>query len=114
MRIYVIGPLSADHPREVLKNVNSAIDAGIEIMKKGHSVYIPHFFHYMHLRPNCPFEYEEYMRNDLEWLKVSDAVLVLGNSPGSNRELNFARRLGLKIFKSLEEIPDSDSHEQTR
>ena len=105
MRIYIIGPITAEHPREVLKNVNSAIDAGIEIMKRGHSVFIPHLFYYMHMRPNCPFEYEEYVKNDFEWLKVSDAVFFLKSSPGSDKELKIAKKLGLKIFKSLDEIP---------
>lgn len=104
MRVYIIGPYTADHPRQVLKNVNAAIDIGIKIMEKGHAVFIPHLSHYIHLRPNCTFEYDEYIKNDIEWLKVSDAVFVLGSSPGSDKEIEIAKSLGLKIFRSLDEI----------
>ena len=43
----------------------------------------------------------------MEWLKVSDAVFVLNNSPGSDEEIKIAKKLGLKIFKSLDDIPIS-------
>lgn len=104
MRFFVIGKYSDGHPRDILKNVNKAIDIGIELMKKGHSVYIPHFTHYMHLRPNCPFEYEEYLKNDLEWLKVSDAVFFLSHSNGADGELEVVKKLGLKIYTDINEV----------
>ena len=76
----------------------------IELIKRGHSVYIPHFTHYMHLRPNCPFEYEEYLKNDLEWLKVSDAVFFLSHSNGADGELRVAKKLGLRIYTDITEV----------
>ena len=104
MRIFIAGPYTADHPREVLKNVNNAIDAGIGVMKKGHDVYIPHLSHYIHLRPQCPFVYEEYLQNDRAFLKICDALLVIGSSPGTDREVDFAHANNIKIYYSIEEI----------
>jgi len=106
MRVYVAGPYTANHPREVLANVNRAIDIGMELMKKGHAVYVPHWTHYMHLRPHCTFEYEDYVRNDLEWIKVCEGFFLIKDSPGALIELKLARKLGLKIFYNLEEVPD--------
>ena len=70
-------------------------------MKRGHSVYIPH---YMYLRPNCPFEYEEYLKNDLEWLKVSDAVFFMSHSNGADGELRVTKELGLKVYTDIREV----------
>jgi hypothetical protein len=104
MRFFISGPYTASHPREVLKNVNAAIDAGIQLMARGHHVYVPHFTHYMHLRPQCTFEYEEYLRNDLAWLEVSEAVLFLAHSKGADGELEKAKELGLKIYYSIKDV----------
>lgn len=106
MRMYIAGPYSANHPRQVLRNVDAAIEAGIKVITKGHSVFIPHYTHYMHLHSSCPFEYEEYLRNDIEWLKVSDAMLFLSPSPGANMELELAKKLGLRIYYFVEDIED--------
>lgn len=110
MRIYVAGPYTADHPRKVLENVNKAIDVAMELMKKGHSVYVPHWTHYMHLRPHCTFEYDEYVKNDMEWVKVSDAVFRLyGESKGADREVMLANRLGkLTYYYDLDSVPDAE------
>jgi len=105
MKIFVSGPYSAFHPREVLKNVNRAIDIGIELMRKGHAVFIPHFSHFMHLRPQCTFQYEEYLYNDIEFLKVCDALYFIGHSKGANKELLIARNMNKKIYYNLEEVP---------
>ena len=98
MRVFVSGPYTAGHPRDVLKNVNRAIEVGIVLMKAGHDVFIPHLSHYIHLHPDCPFEYEEYRRNDLAWLEVSDAIVVIADSPGVRGELRFARDRGIPEF----------------
>jgi hypothetical protein len=107
MRIYIAGPYTADHPRKVLENVNKAIDIGIMLMQKGHSVFIPHLSHYIHMRPNCPFEYKEYLKSDLEWLMVSEALFYIGQSPGADLELLAAKELGIKIFYSIAEVPSA-------
>ena len=104
MKFFISGPYTASHPREVLKNVNIAIDIGIELMKKGHAVYIPHLTHYIHLRPNCPFEYEEYLYNDIEFLKVCDALFFINHSNGADKELKLASKMKKKIYYDLKEV----------
>lgn len=105
MRIFISGPYSASHPREVQRNVSKAIYHAIFLMKKGHSVFVPHLSHYIHIHPACPFEYEEYLRNDMAWLEVSEAVLRLpGASVGADKEVERAKELGIPVYHSIEEI----------
>ena len=105
MKFFISGPYSSSHPRKVLKNVNQAIDIGIELMKLGHAVFIPHLSHYIDLRPHCPFEYKEYLDNDIEFLKVCDAIFFIGHSTGADKELKLAKQMNKKIYYHLEEIP---------
>lgn len=106
MKFFISGRYTASHPREVLKNVNRAIDIGIELMKKGHAVYIPHLTHYVHLRPYCPFEYEEYLYNDIEFLKVCDALFFISHSNGADKELELASKMKKKIYYDLKKVPN--------
>lgn len=106
MKFFISGPYSASHPREVLKNVNRAIDIGIELMRMEHAVYIPHLTHYIHLRPNCPFEYKEYLYNDIEFLKVCDAIFFIAHSDGADGELMLAKQLNKRIYYDLRTVPN--------
>ena len=40
--IYVAGPYTGSNRQEIDRNVNRAIDAGMEIFNKGHFPYVPH------------------------------------------------------------------------
>ena len=48
--IYVSGPYSAETEEGRLKNTQTAIDIGIELIRKGHTVLIPHLSHYTDMR----------------------------------------------------------------
>jgi hypothetical protein len=48
--------------------------------------------------------WQDYMRLDLEWLKVCDALLFLGPSKGADMELQYALKAGIRVFRSLSEI----------
>ena len=89
-------------------NVERAMKIGYQLLRRGHSPYIPQLTHYWHLfiqsqAINVPRD--RWMELDLAWLRVSEAMFFLGPSPGANVELNHARLLGLTIYLSLEEIP---------
>lgn len=111
IKIYVAGPYTPidsnlhDAPRIASKNVNNAIKAGIEIIKKGHIPFIPHLTHYIHLESDDPFSKEIYYEYDMTWLKLCDALLYLGSSPGADNELEIAKKLNFKIYYKIEDIP---------
>ncbi|MHA1906096.1 MAG: DUF4406 domain-containing protein [Candidatus Thorarchaeota archaeon] len=107
MKIYVAGPYTADTPEEIEANVQRAIDAGIQIWKKGHFPYIPHVLHWVDLRAQelgIPMGWEDYMLWDAPWLDDCDALLLLEESKGAMLEYERAKEEGKMLFLSLDEI----------
>lgn len=108
LRIYIAGPYGAATHEERERNVRRAIDVGIILLRKGHIPFIPHLTHYVDLRATEIKElltWHDYIKWDLGWLAVSDALLFLGSSPGADIEYEQAKVSGKIIFHSLDEIP---------
>jgi len=108
LRIYVAGPYTAETPTQRIKNVKTAIDAGIIIYHKGHFPYIPHLTHFIDERAKeigVRLTWEDYIRWDLSWLDFCDAILCLGRSKGVDIEMRKAEDLEKLVFYSIEEIP---------
>jgi hypothetical protein len=108
-KIYVAGPYTADIQQDIERNVRTAIDIGIALLKKGHFPFIPHLSHYVDIRAlntGSPLTWEEYMMQDLAWLEVADALFFMGESKGADIELEAARVRGLNIYYKLSEVPD--------
>ncbi|MGC7871817.1 hypothetical protein ACPUYX_09850 [Desulfosporosinus sp. SYSU MS00001] len=108
MRIYVAGPYSSDNQDKILINTNRAIDIGIKIFQKGHYPYVPHLTHWIDQRAkDCciPLLWEDYMQWDLHWLELCDALFYIDKSRGADIELQFALDHGLKVYRSLKDIP---------
>jgi hypothetical protein len=58
---------------------------------------------------NLNITYDEWTELDDTFLTDwCDALLLLSNSPGADHELEKAKALGKKIFRSVEEIPPVD------
>lgn len=113
MRIYVAGPYCPqdctlhDAARVAQQNTNRAIDAGIELLEKGHHPYIPHLSHYIHQRMHYDYD-KKWYDFDLVWLRLCEAIVMLPGweeSTGARQELEEAKKLGLKIYHSLDEVP---------
>lgn len=107
MRIYVAGPYSAPSEREREMNTRRAIEAGLALFKLGHTPFIPHLTHYVDLhahRTGVVMTWDDYIRLDLEWLDLCDALLYLGPSKGADLELQHALKRGKRVFRSLLEI----------
>ena len=106
MRIYIAGALTDDVQEKMLENVNRAIEVGVELLKLGHVVFIPHLSYFIELNTNCDLSYEDYMRNDLAWLEICDAIFLLRHSEhsrGTQRELNFAIKRNIQVIVALED-----------
>ncbi len=109
LRIYIAGPYTAANDQAIERNVNRAIDAGIALVQKGHYPYVPHLTHFVDRRAKdvgVDLLWEDYLRWDMEWLKLCDAVLFLGNSKGADLELETAMEMGKKIYHALDEVQD--------
>jgi hypothetical protein len=107
LRIYIAGPYSAPSEDERELNARRAIEAGLALFKLGHTPFIPHLTHYVDLhahRTGVVMTWDDYIRLDLEWLDVCDALLYLGPSKGADLELQYALKAGKRVFRSLLEI----------
>lgn len=114
MKVYIAGPYTAETPEAVLDNVHAAIDAGVELIRRGHDPYIPHLSHWVEkrnqretARHGFRLAYEDYLRLDEVWLRCCGGLLYLHPSAGANTELALAQELGLKVFFSLAEVPSA-------
>ena len=91
--------------------MDRAIDAGIEVFRKGHFPYVPHLTDLVDRRARetgAELLWSDFMAWDMPWLRVSDALLHIGRSRGADMELAEATRLGKRIFHSTAEIPGPD------
>lgn len=107
MKIYVAGPYS--HPTEEgrLANVRRALDAAVALIRAGHTPFVPHLSHYLDERAEATgarIDYEEWLRQDREWLDLCEGFLYLAPSPGADRELERANERKLLIRLSPEEF----------
>ena len=108
MKIFVSGPYSAETKEERERNALKAVDAGIRLLKRGHTPFVPHLTHWMDTRAlelGYEFSWQHYMDYDDEWLQECEAILHLGSSKGADIELSRAKELGLRIFYDEAEIP---------
>ena len=100
LRIYIAGPYSAG---DVALNVRQAVLAGLAIHETGHVPFIPHLFHFAQYL--CPQDYAVWCALDLQWLKACHCVLRLaGDSPGADREVEFAMTLGMPVYFTLQDF----------
>ena len=117
MKIYVAGPYTGSTRAEVEANVARAIDAGIELFRRGHQPYVPHLTDLVDQRARetgREMSWEDFMAWDAPWLQASDALLLLAESRGALielrealMELREAERLGKTIFRSLDEVREA-------
>lgn len=104
MKIYIAGPYTKG---DVGQNVRTAIMDGDYVSRLGHFPFIPHLTHFWHLV--LPHEYQFWLDQDIEWLKICDAVLRLdGESAGADKEVELAKSLGKPIYYSVFEIPQAE------
>jgi len=102
IKVYIASPYSkGDHAT----NVSRSIDCADKLIDEGFAPFNPllyHFHHQLHPRP-----YEDWMMLDIEWLWFCDALLRLhGESPGADREVEYARDNSIPVFYSTEQIKE--------
>lgn len=103
MRIYVSGPYRGSSEEEVLGNVGRANELGRQLAYRGHTPFVPHT---MMEGWEASLGRRVAMRLCLEWLAQCEAILAsLGNSEGVDIEIQEAAKLGLPVFRSVDEVP---------
>jgi hypothetical protein len=115
-RIYIAGPYSANNVMDVLKNIREGIRISTEVMKMGYSPFCPFMdFHFVLADIGNELKLEDFYRYSMDWLAVSDAILMTGHwteSKGCVDELNFAKQNKIPVFYSISDILKSDIETQ--
>jgi hypothetical protein len=118
-RIYIAGPLATgdfdpdlignERGRVIqyLRNCHRMIDAGAQLIKKGYAPFIPALDLLTGILDGG-MRFEDYFGVSEAWLRASDSFVMIAHSEGADRERTIARKLGLKIYNSLEEVPDAN------
>lgn len=98
MKIYIASPYTSY--KDKLKAVENQIEAANKILDLGHFPFVPLFSHYFKEQ-----SYDFWLRMDIEFLKVCDAVLRLpGESKGADFEVKMAKYFNIPVYYNLEEI----------
>jgi hypothetical protein len=73
------------------------MDLANDLMEYGYSPYVPHLNFYQHVA--FPRDYEDWMDLDFSWLSQCQAIIrIPGISPGADREMDYAKKLGLEVL----------------
>ncbi len=110
--VYIIGSLTPrssqqNHALEYIDNVREFLRNQEELMRLGVGVINPALDLFVLLYMKQSVSEESVRENGLKLLRKADAVLLTNNwwvSSGSFNELKQALILGLKIYKSLEDL----------
>ena len=104
MRIFVAGPwgdYAGIPPETIMSNIRTADSIGQQLVQLGHQVYIPHT---MCKTWSGLFTQEEMWELDKSFLdNWAQAIYrIPGPSRGSDKEVEYARSLGLTVLSNLE------------
>ena len=113
-RIYIAGAYSSDNVITVLDNMREGMRLATEVLLLGYSPFVPWFdFHFqLMLRHNEKLTIEDYYRYSIDWLEVSDAILLVPgwkNSTGVRGEIKIARKLNIPIFSDIGFLKTQDN-----
>ena len=115
MLIAAAGPYSADTPEQRQRNLAAMNEAAAAVMNRGHipvigvNAALPVV---ECLGPDAN-QYEAIMAISLALVDKCEAILIIGESAGVNRERDLVRSKGLPVYWTLNEIPAASSANAT-
>lgn len=103
IKVYIASPYTLG---DVAVNVKVQMDVANELMDLGFAPFAPLYSHFQHIAHPRP--YMDWIKIDLEWVKVCDCVLRLeGESSGADGEVKFANELNIPVYYSFEELVEA-------
>lgn len=109
MIIGVAGPYSAPTEEEKQQNLDAMNEAAARLLERGHipvigmNAALP-----VLTMADVQDRYKAVMEISLAVISACDALLLLKESPGANKERDLVLAKGGKIFRSLDEIPPAE------
>ncbi|MBX7221138.1 MAG: DUF4406 domain-containing protein [Blastocatellia bacterium] len=107
MLIAVAGPYSAPTAEVREKNLLAMNQAAAAVFERGHIplIGVNAALPVVACLPEETDRYEAIMAISLAVVGGCDALLLIGESPGANRERDLIRAKGLPVFTAIEQIP---------
>jgi hypothetical protein len=107
MLIAVAGPYSADSHEQRQRNLDSLNEAAAVIFKLGHIpvIGVNAALPVVECLDSDSDRYEAMMIISLALMDKCDAILIIGNSPGVNRERDLIKSKGLPVYDDVNDIP---------
>ena len=97
--VFISGPYTIG---DMAQNVRDAILAADTLAIAGFIPFIPHLNHFWHFL--CPHDIYFWYQYDFAWLEKCDCLVRLaGESPGADREVIQAQKLGIPVYFSVAE-----------
>ena len=110
-RVYVSGPISGGNQ---FGNVSKGVIAGQAIWDMGGIPFVPHLSALGSIAAPDQMSYEDWMEFDFAWLDACDALFrIPGVSPGADREVAYATKLGVPVFDRLVDLAEYLATEQS-
>lgn len=108
-KVYIASPYTIG---DVEKNVQVQKDMFNQLISLGFIPFAPLWSHFQHKQ--YPLEYDTWLNWDFQWLKCCDYLLRLpGISSGADKEVQYALKLGIPVYYSLEELVFSEKTTNT-
>lgn len=107
VRIYIAAPYQAENIDLIQANIDKVLTIAVRLTKGGYSVFVPHLTHYIDLKAKemgIEIDNNTWVELDLAWLVQSDVMLVLGLSPGVEREIEFALEHKILVIWDLNKL----------
>ena len=99
-RVYISGPITKGNRED---NYDQADEMNRQLIEAGFAPLNPMFS--MFSRYAFEIKHSDWMEVDLSWIECADAVIRLpGESVGADMETSHADKLGIPVFKSLEDL----------
>jgi hypothetical protein len=106
MIIGVAGPYSGPTAEQRQKNLDAMNTAAARLLEMGHTPIIGMNAALPVLeKSSIPDKYKATMEISLAVISACEALLLIAESPGANKERDLILSKGLPVFYSLEEIP---------
>jgi hypothetical protein len=90
---------------EVEMNVRNAIAIGNQLIRMGHTVFVPHLSHYQANAPNGRHDWPWYEMDNTFIDHWAEALFYIAPSKGATAEMERAKACGLPIFTLLSQVP---------
>ena len=112
-RVYVAGLLtprgvkSANGAIEYLMNISDNVDASLEVFFAKYSPFCPALDFLYFIKSKKRITEAMIKKHSKDWLEVCDAIVLTPDwekSSGTVAEIKYAEKLGIPVFKTLEEL----------